>query len=241
LDRYWLGRYRPCGTATLLPNGKVLAAGPGVTAELYDPATASWTTTGAPSGVGYDTATLLLNGKVLIAGGNRIVTAELYTPDNGTWLPTGSLTWDRVAATATLLRNGRVLIAGGYSNDIDRAVPSAELYDPTTGTWTGTAMSGRFSHTATLLPHGKVLVAGGLNASFGLLSSAELYEPDSIEPLLTLLRNADQTVSLSWSGLGLLEETESLTTPNWQPAPNQANPQTLSTTNLMKFFRVKVD
>jgi len=60
-------------------------------------------------------------------------------------------------------------------------------------------------------------------------------------PSLTILRNADQTVSLSWTGAGTLEQTESLTPSDWQPAPSQANPQTNSTTNLMKFFRVKAD
>ena len=48
-------------------------------------------------------------------------------------------------------------------------------------------------------------------------------------------------MSLSWSGAGVLEQTESLTALDWQPAPSQANPQTLSTTNLMKFFPVKAE
>jgi len=60
-------------------------------------------------------------------------------------------------------------------------------------------------------------------------------------PLLTIFRNADQTLSLSWRGQSALEQTESLTAPNWQPAPSQANPQTISTTSGMKFFRVKAD
>jgi len=60
-------------------------------------------------------------------------------------------------------------------------------------------------------------------------------------PSLTLLRNADQTVSLSWRGAGALEQTASLTAPNWQPAPSQANPQTITTTDAMKFYRVKAD
>jgi len=46
---------------------------------------------------------------------------------------------------------------------------------------------------------------------------------------------------VSWTGVGTLEQTESLTASNWQPAPNQDNPQILSTTNLMQFFRVKAN
>lgn len=219
---------------TLLANGKVLAG-----AELYDLATGKWTTTGAPS-TNYFTATLLRNGKVLAAGGNRTFTAELYDPDSGTWSATGSLTWDRDFCTATLLRNGQVLITGGYQQETDTPIASAELYDPTSGNWTEIPMNEpHFSHTATLLPNGKVLIAGGNGWGIQLLSSAELYEPD--EPVLTLLGNAVQTVSLSWSGAGVLEHTDNLAVPNWQPAPNQANPQTISTTDPMKFYRVKTD
>jgi len=45
--------------------------------------------------------------------------------------------------------------------------------------------------------------------------------------------------SLSWSGAGVLEQTESLTAPKWQPAPSQANPQTNSTAAPMLSYRVK--
>jgi hypothetical protein len=67
---------RSSHTATLLPNGKVLVAG-GVgssgilaSAEIYDPASGSWTATGNMlSGREFHTATLLPNGQVLVAGG----------------------------------------------------------------------------------------------------------------------------------------------------------------------------
>jgi hypothetical protein len=85
-----------------------------------------------------------------------------------------------------------------------------------------------------------VLVAGG---GFSSISSAELYQPDSdgAAPAITILHQANQIMSFYWSGAGTLEQTESLTAPNWQPTPNQDNPQTLSTTGAMKFFRVKAD
>ena len=72
-------------TATLLPNGKVLIAGGylDASAELYDPATGTWSATGELSEARWShTATLLLNGKVLVAGGRQegytIASAELY-------------------------------------------------------------------------------------------------------------------------------------------------------------------
>ena len=85
-------------TATLLPSGKVLVAGGVVTnrlalrtssAELYDPATGSWTAT-APMSVARinHTATLLPNRRVLVAGGSAEPAApcssELYDPATGT-------------------------------------------------------------------------------------------------------------------------------------------------------------
>jgi Kelch motif protein/galactose oxidase-like protein len=227
------------GRATLLPNGKVLRG-----AELYDPATGTWTPTGAPSTNRYVTATLLLNGKVLVASGNRTFTAELYDPASGTWSATGSLTWDRDFCTATLLRNGQVLIAGGYQQETDTPVASGEVYDPASGTWTEIPMNEpHFSHTATLLANGKVLIAGGNGWNVSLLSSAELYEPDpdGATPFMTILYNANQIMSFYWTGAGTLEQSDSLTTPNWQPAPIQDNPHIVSTTGAMKFFRVKAD
>ena len=167
-------------TATLLPNGKVLIAGgadrkdglsmQGVaSAELYDPATGTFTTTGGLNTVGYGPATLLPSGKVLFAGGNASGTsAELFDPATGTFTATGTVTTG--AQTATLLLSGKVLVTG-----VDAG---AELYDPAAGTFTATGSMAvaRSAHTATLLPSGKVLVAGGSDGR-NLLASAELYDP----------------------------------------------------------------
>jgi hypothetical protein len=89
-----LGTARAYHTATLLPNGKVLVAGGednggnGLSsAELYDPASGTWTATGSlGTARAYNTATLLPNGKVLVASGNNgpaLNSAELYDPGLG--------------------------------------------------------------------------------------------------------------------------------------------------------------
>src|SRR5205807_1013941 len=142
------------------------------------------------------TATLLPNGKVLVAGGDpasggtlpgATATAELYDPSTGSWSVTGSMAFPRNGHTATLLPDGKVLVAGGatpgtaYGGAVQSAATAAaELYDPSTGSWSVTASmaTARFAHTATLLPSGNVLVAGGYNGS-GAPAEAELYDPST--------------------------------------------------------------
>jgi hypothetical protein len=98
-----------------LPNGMVLVAGgefvpPLSSAELYDPASETWTETGSLTTLrSGHTATLLPNGKVLVAGGRSLSSSELYDPATGTWTATGSLANERYGHTATLLPNGNVL------------------------------------------------------------------------------------------------------------------------------------
>jgi len=204
-------------TATRLPNGKVLVTGglgdagifptdstpqASMSAELYDPASGTFTATGslATPRTGH-TATLLPDGKVLIVGGlqsipgsdgsfpyfgDGLTTAELYDPATGVFMPTGSMLTARYAHTATLLANGKVLVAGGISQSVSGSPlvvnSTAELYDPATSAFApansmGTARAG---HTATLLVDGKVLIAGGLSDSTDLgvgIVAAEIYDP----------------------------------------------------------------
>ena len=186
-------RYR--AEATLLPTGRVLASGGNSsidftiseqTAELYDPATGTWSPTGNMAMARcLHTATLLHNGKVLVCGGyggnGDHASAELYDTVTGTWTVTGSLSTARYNHTATLLPSGKVLVTGGLHlvGNAAEWQSAAELYDPQTGLWTvtGSMISGRYNHTATLLTNGKVLVAGGEASS--LLASAEIYDPSS--------------------------------------------------------------
>jgi RHS repeat-associated protein len=134
----------------------------------------------------FHTATLLSSGTVLIAGGvassSVSSSAELYTPSTGKFTATGSMTTARYNHTATLLSNGMVLITGGTGSlGGSSALSSAELYNPSNGTFTatGSMTTARYDHTATLLSNGMVLIAGGYGSSGALLSSAELYNPST--------------------------------------------------------------
>ncbi len=194
---------RVYATATRLLDGQVLIVGGIIrqegdfnrptSAELYDPATGTFSATGSMTVArDYATATLLLDGRVLFAGGASgnpalpLASAELYDPRTGTFTATGSMTVDRDGAVAVLLQDGRVLVAGGWVDAGDNSeteTASAELYDPQSGTFTATgAMSARGAvPTAVLLPDGRVLVIGGraLPTALEGRTTAELYDPTS--------------------------------------------------------------
>ncbi len=138
----------------------------------------------------YGSAVMYLPGKILYAGGgsnpptNTAEIIDLNQP-NPTWANTGSMAYARRQMNATLLPTGDVLVTGGTSasgfNNAAGAVHAAELWSPTTGTWTTLASNAviRMYHsTSLLLPDGRVLHTGsgdGANAPREL--SYELFSP----------------------------------------------------------------
>jgi hypothetical protein len=185
-------------TATLLKNGKVLIAGGtdgpwGISesiyasAEIYDPATSTFSKTGSMKMARAEqTATLLDDGRVLMTGGygcllpracvkqssfDILASAELYDPTTGKFTLTGSMAAPRTHASATLLVDGRVLVTSG-----DTTNRMGELYDPSSGRFTETGKDAiDYSISpAVLLPNGKVLEAAG-GAGDPLVGS--LYDP----------------------------------------------------------------
>jgi hypothetical protein len=171
-------------SVTLL-DGRVLVVGSSSVGslpptEVYDPRTTTWTVVGnmTEARSGY-TATRLPDGRVLVAGGygaGWLASAELYDLATGVWIATGSMVNPHSGHTATLLRDGTVLVAGGatevtFNSD---ATASAEIYNPRSERWAGTASMSlaRYDHTAFLLLDGRVLVMGGTAPA-----SAEIYDP----------------------------------------------------------------
>jgi hypothetical protein len=196
--------------AALLHDGRVLVVGGGgelaatngglASAELYDPDTGAFTSTGSPAATRRSTgsayapstrqafALTLPDGRVLIAGGDALPdsfgsdsvlpwSVEIYDPGAGRF----SLVATRDQRppgllSATLLADGRVLMV---SQEWGGGVVT-EIYDPVRDTWTAThghapTTSGT---TTVVLADGRVLLMGGQDAARGDGSArVELWDP----------------------------------------------------------------
>jgi hypothetical protein len=203
---------RASHTETRLNDGRVLVTGgldgtgvPLASAEIYNPATGTWSPTAGPMGrarVGH-TAAILPDGRVLVAGGSSDTTdalafistasstTEIFNPATGTFSAGPSMSEPKVAHASVVLSDGKVLISGGYSFTLVFGIPvpnissNAQVFDPTPGTFGGKIgmKAGRLAHTATLLASGSVLLAGGAGGSNPLdpqaIASAELFNGSS--------------------------------------------------------------
>ncbi len=199
---------REAAGAVRLADGRVLVVGgasmdpvtwtstPLATAELYDPATGSWTATGSLPAARTDfTLTRLNSGQVLLAGGydnawTPVASAYLYNPSTGTWSVAASMRFPRANPAATLLGDGTALVSGGTTlvHGIRQATATAEVFTPSPflrigGTWTTTGAMPlpRTRHSAVRLARNlgsEVLVVGGNDGSGGL-RAAVIYHPST--------------------------------------------------------------
>ena len=159
----------------LAPNGKVFYAGPERFTRFLD-TTGTGTWTAGPTSAGgnrtYGNGVMYEPGKILIVGGDDppLASAEVIdlNQQNPSWQPVGSMSSARRQQNATLLPDGTVLVTGGSSgagfNNSDAPVYAAELWNPSTGTFTTLSSAARYRgyHSiALLLPDGRVLSSGG--------------------------------------------------------------------------------
>jgi hypothetical protein len=135
----------------LLDDGKVLVVGGSdgggtgfpiyyADAELFDPATGLFTTTGSLAFPReFTTASRLPDGRMLIAGGLHtgggpgfgvVAEAEIYDPAAGEFTSAGDMVVPLDEPAAVVLQDQRVLLVGGFDFDNDLPTASAEFFTP---------------------------------------------------------------------------------------------------------------
>ena len=188
----FLQTWRPSHMSVMLADGRVLYMGNDPTAEIYDPATNTVTSTANNMSTlrSNATATLLGNGRVLIAGGSfwdgtqsvALATSEIFNPATGTFSAGASMPEGRWGHAATALADGRVLISGGWtiSGGTSPILSTAVVYASTGLSAQTVSMTGaRVRHSATRLADGRVLIAGGWTGTPFPPASAEIYDPSA--------------------------------------------------------------
>lgn len=190
---------RSAHTATLLANGKVLIAGGestigavtthSKTAELFDPATATFTATGAmTAGRSFHGAALLSTNNVVVAGGvgatAALGTSEIYDVTTAKFRAVGSLIAPRAKPALVAFGTTQALIVGGQ--DATGAVlDSAELFDATTEKWSTTdrMAAKRVGHYLAVPSSSAATVVGGItSSSLGDLAACERFTAGTWTP-----------------------------------------------------------
>lgn len=187
---------RTNATATLLDDGRVLVVGgrsgpdlePTPTAEIFDPATSSFTATGSMATArARHAAERLADGRVLVIGGvsddgSATATVEVWDPQTNAFSAAPSLPRRRDLTTATQLGGGRgVLVVGG--RDGASTLSDVLTIDGALTAWTsrGTLGEPRYGHLTVLFDgDDEVLVIGGRSGGTGIaLDSVESFDPRS--------------------------------------------------------------
>jgi hypothetical protein len=171
---------------TLLPTGNVLAfdawATP-TTAQVYNPATGSFTAATNPSDIFCGGNVTLADGRVLVAGGHvpgpdaGMAETNLFNPTTGTWARGADMHAARWYPSVTELADGRVLALSGEVT-IGTYSDTPEIYDPGRNTWTQlSSISTSQVHEpeyplTNLLPSGKVFTLAPSTGQSFLLDPA---------------------------------------------------------------------
>jgi hypothetical protein len=143
-----MARDREEPVTVLLRDGRVLlvgSIGAEQTAEVFDPATGTFSLLDSRPSTIHGSAVVLWDGRVLLTGGSETIDraegvptgisarAEIFNPATGQFLPVGAMQRPRIGHELHPLADGRVLVLGGVlAEESQDEQPFAETFDPAT-------------------------------------------------------------------------------------------------------------
>jgi hypothetical protein len=172
----------PYPHTALLTTGNVFMQTVGTATYQFNPTTNVWTAGPSMNLYRHYDGLVLLPGlqQVLVAGGRQVMedsglatnTAEMidFSQPNPQWTYVAPMNYPRENLNLVMLPDGTVLAVGGGQGSTSSVRPTyanpvfaAELFNPTSGTWTVMAsqqVQRTYHSTALLLPDGRVVSAG---------------------------------------------------------------------------------
>jgi N-acetylneuraminic acid mutarotase len=165
--------------------------------EAYDPATDTWTTKTDMPTARSCSAAAMVDGKIYVIGGygaadRGLSTVEAYEPATDTWTKKADMPTARcLIGAAACVVDGRIYVSGGCTENVflPPTLPTVEVYDPVTDTWTQTSdmPMARWGHSASVVA-GKIYIVGGVNsAMIKLFDLEEGGESDELEELFSIV------------------------------------------------------
>jgi N-acetylneuraminic acid mutarotase len=178
-------------TVTPISGGRVLVGGDS-RALVYDLASGSWTDAGNFPGrwTAYSAVKLPSGDVLLVAGAAEAPTADgrlLQVPafrimrwdhTTGMLAPAQSAPMAAANSSTAVLADGTVLVAGGNPAISGDPLPTAQIYNPATRSWSGAASLpiARAQAATVTLADGRVVLVGGLGMFYGS-SLSLIYTP----------------------------------------------------------------
>jgi len=191
-----------CLAGSAVVDGKIYVIGGaprswGFTAavEEYDPATDTWTRR-ADMPTSRQVAAAAVDGIIYAIGGwnaegGVLSTVEAYDPATDTWTKKADMPTARYEVGACVV-DGRIYISGGATKFGDflkewACVPTVEVYDPATDTWTQASDMpwARHDHTASVVA-GKMYIIGGYDPEVMIKLFLEGKEDKAMELFSTV-------------------------------------------------------
>ena len=146
-----------------------------------------------------DFSTCVVDGKIFVIGGNlqlemdeygdrSLSTVEMYDPETDTWEGKANMPTVRSDVSVSVVdgkiyaiggsKQTKVQVPRGYTYDTEE-LPTVEMYDPTTDTWTQKADMSTPRKTKTCVVDGKIYAIGGWSTANEQpqLEIVEIYDP----------------------------------------------------------------